>query len=120
MSSEVVMFERLDATVVATVTEPVLRGGFGSAVADAVLSKSAGGGAVLDLQNVHLIDSMCLGALVSLHRRMAGLGATLAIVNPSSDIAGMFRVTQLDKVLPVCRDVLAAVDLVSGKRAESA
>jgi anti-sigma B factor antagonist len=67
---------------------------------------------VLDLQNVQYMDSMCVGVLVELLTRLKEAGGNIALVNASGNIEYLFKLTRLDRVFPICRDVMKAIDAV--------
>jgi anti-sigma B factor antagonist len=67
---------------------------------------------VLDLQNVQYIDSTCVGVLVELLTRLKHAGGRIALANASSNIECLFKLTRLDRVFPICRDVMKALATV--------
>jgi anti-anti-sigma factor len=67
---------------------------------------------VLDLQNVQYMDSMCVGVLVELLTMLKEAGGRIALANASSNIECLFKLTRLDRVFPICRDVMKAIDVV--------
>lgn len=67
---------------------------------------------VLDLQNVQYMDSMCVGVLVELLTELKRAGGRIALANASSNIECLFKLTRLDRVFPICRDVMKAIDVV--------
>jgi anti-sigma B factor antagonist len=67
---------------------------------------------VLDLQNVQYMDSMCVGVLVELLTTLKEAGGRIALANASSNIECLFKLTRLDRVFPICRDVMKAIDVV--------
>jgi ABC-type transporter Mla MlaB component len=67
---------------------------------------------VLDLQNVQYMDSMCVGVLVELLTMLKEAGGNIALVNASGNIEYLFKLTRLDRVFPICRDVLKAIEVV--------
>jgi len=74
---------------------------------------------ILDVQNVQMMDSACLGALVKTFRTIDANGGRMAIVNTDRSVAYLFKLTKLDRVFPICTDVmsaLAAVERPSGMR----
>ncbi len=69
---------------------------------------------ILDLQNVSAMDSVCVGVLVEMLTQMQqtrGVGR-IALVNADGNVAYLFRITRLDRVFPICRDVMAALSAV--------
>lgn len=67
---------------------------------------------VLDIQNVQFMDSACLGCLVQALNRMARTGGRIALANTANSVQYLFRMTQLDRVFPICADVMAALTAV--------
>ncbi|MBX3377832.1 MAG: STAS domain-containing protein [Phycisphaeraceae bacterium] len=67
---------------------------------------------VLDLQNVQYMDSMCVGVLVELLTTLKEAGGRIALVNASSNVEYLFKLTRLDRVFPICRDVMKAIEAV--------
>jgi anti-anti-sigma factor len=67
---------------------------------------------VLDLQNVQYMDSMCVGVLVELLTVLKEAGGRIALANASSNIECLFKLTRLDRVFPICRDVMKAISVV--------
>ncbi len=69
---------------------------------------------ILDLQNVTAMDSACVSILISL---LTDLQAQpdrggIALVNASSNVSYLFKLTRLDRMFPICRDVMAALAAV--------
>lgn len=67
---------------------------------------------VLDLQNVQYMDSMCVGVLVELLTTLKEAGGRIALVNASANVEYLFKLTRLDRVFPICRDVMKAIEAV--------
>ena len=67
---------------------------------------------VLDLQNVSFIDSSTIGCLVETLNQLTRCGGRIALVNPASNVAHLFRITRLDRVFPMCSNVLAGIQLI--------
>lgn len=72
---------------------------------------------VLDIQNIQYMDSMCLGCLVESLNSMANTGGRIAIANGEQTVQQLFRMTRLDRVFPICRDVMAAIQAVEREAA---
>ena len=70
---------------------------------------------VLDIQNVQFMDSACLGCLVEALNKMARTGGRIALANTANSVQYLFRMTQLDRVFPICADVMAALAAVERK-----
>ena len=58
------------------------------------------------------MDSACLGALVELLTNMQSRGGRIALVNAGRNVEYLFRLTQLDRLFPICRDVMMAIEAV--------
>ncbi|MFG0252121.1 MAG: STAS domain-containing protein [Phycisphaerales bacterium JB038] len=67
---------------------------------------------VLDLQNVQYMDSACVGALVELLNRLQKRDGRIALVNAARSVEYLFKLTRLDRVFPMCRDVMSALQIV--------
>lgn len=74
---------------------------------------------VLDVCNVQHMDSSCLGCLVEALNRMAADGGRIALVNADHSVAYLFRMTRLDRVFPICSDVMAALKAMERASAEA-
>ena len=72
---------------------------------------------VLDIQNIQFMDSMCLGCLVETLNGMAESGGKIALANSDLNVQQLFRMTRLDRVFPICRDVMSALTAVERERA---
>lgn len=64
---------------------------------------------VFDLQNVTYMDSACIGALVELLTKIQSADGRIAMVNAGQSVAYLFRLTKLDRLFPICRDVMQAI-----------
>ncbi len=73
---------------------------------------------VLDVCNVQHMDSSCLGCLVEALNRMAASGGRIALVNADHGVQYLFRMTRLDRVFPICSDVMAALDAMERASAQ--
>lgn len=128
-------YDRLGQTLVGTPTVATLSGPDAGALAaelcEQIYAKTAGEGAgevdpetgeprppagvrhvVLDLQNVQYMDSMCVGVLVELLTTLKEAGGRIALVNASTNVEYLFKLTRLDRVFPICRDVMKAIEAV--------
>jgi anti-anti-sigma factor len=78
---------------------------------------------VFDIQNVMFMDSQCIGCLVHAMNELARQGGPntgIALANPRSSVAHLFRITRLDRVFPICADVLAAVNVLERRAGNAA
>lgn len=64
---------------------------------------------VLDLQNVDYLDSCCLNMLIVLLKTVREGGGRIAIASAQRSIAVLFKLTRLDSLFPIHRDVLSAI-----------
>lgn len=118
-------YDQLGQTLVATPTVPTLSGPDAAALASELCEKihdahhapdaAEKGGVrhiVLDLQNVQYMDSMCVGVLVELLTTLKEAGGRIALVNAAANVEYLFKLTRLDRVFPICRDVMKAIEAV--------
>jgi anti-sigma B factor antagonist len=66
----------------------------------------------LDLSKVNFIDSSGLGAILSLFKRMPK-GSELILSGATDPVAGMFKLTRLDRVFTMKKNVDEAVSALS-------
>lgn len=107
--------EHMGLTAVATLTVTELTQERGVEMLTDLLDELTESGArhfVLDIQNVQFMDSACLGCLVEALNRMAKSAGKIALANTANSVAYLFRMTQLDRVFPICNDVMAAITAV--------
>ena len=67
---------------------------------------------VFDLQNVTYMDSACIGVMVELLTRIQTAGGRIALVNAGQSVSYLFKLTRLDRLFPICRDVMQAIAAV--------
>jgi anti-anti-sigma factor len=67
---------------------------------------------VFDLQNVQYMDSGCIGVMVELLNSIQQSGGRIALVNAGHNVEYLFKLTRLDRLFPVCRDVMKAIAVV--------
>lgn len=65
---------------------------------------------VLDFQQVNFIDSSCLGALVSLAKKMREKNGDMKIARMSDDVRSIFQITRLDRVFDVYDKLEEAIE----------
>lgn len=121
VGSEIAQIDIIGGTAVVTLTIEELSSQQGAAMLADVLDQVVESGAnhiVIDIQNVIFMDSACIGTLVEALNRLAASGGRIALVNPASSVANIFRITRLDRVFPICSDVLAAIDIVEQRNKE--
>jgi len=107
--------ERLGTAVVVTVTVTDLSGGEATELVSQLLhvaETSETKHFVFDLQNVSFMDSSCVGAMVELLTILQKQGGRIAIVNAAQSVSYLFKLTRLDRLFPICRDVPTAVAAV--------
>ena len=107
--------EFINATAVVTFTVTDLTGLNATEGLTEFLDELINSGAVniiLDVQNVQEMDSACLGALVQVVRILDSCGGRMALVNTDRTVEYLFKLTRLDRVFPICTDVMAALGAV--------
>jgi len=107
--------EQMGQTAVATLTVTELTQEKGVEMLTDLLDELGETGSrhfVLDIQNVQFMDSACLGCLVEALNRMAKTSGKIALANTANSVQYLFRMTQLDRVFPICADVMAAITAV--------
>jgi len=107
--------EYVGGTAVATLTITDLCTGSGVEQLADLLYEMANSGSrrlVLDMQNVQAIDSACLGCLVNACNHLTDNGVQLAVANAGKTVHQVFKLTRLDRVFPICTNVMAAIEAV--------
>ncbi|MCA9285917.1 MAG: STAS domain-containing protein [Phycisphaerales bacterium] len=107
--------EFIGETAVATLTVTELSSGAGADQLATLLHELAETGArhfILDVQNVQHMDSGCLGVLVEATGQLAKHGGRIALVNADRGVSYLFKLTRLDRIFPICRDVMSALAAV--------
>jgi anti-sigma B factor antagonist len=112
---EIAEVEMIGEIAVATITmeELTLEGGV-MLLADMLDDLVASGirHLVLDIQNVRYMDSACVGCMVETLNKLTRSGGRIALANPASSVAYLFRLTRLDRVFPICGNAMAAVNTI--------
>lgn len=113
----VASFDQLGQTLVTTFTKRTISGDEAvSIVGDICARLASSSGAcrhiVLDLQNVEYMDSGCVGVLVDLLTRLHNAGGRIALANTAHNVEYLFKLTRLDRLFPICRDVMKAIEVV--------
>jgi anti-sigma B factor antagonist len=115
IGASIAEIELIGSTAVATLTVTELTAEEGAeGLAELLLDLTESGAKhfVLDIQNVQYMDSACLGCLVEFLNRMAASGGRIALANTARSVQYLFRLTRLDRVFPICKDVMAALEAV--------
>lgn len=115
ITNPIATIEHIGPTAVATVTVDRLSSSEGIAQLGELLNDLAEAGAknfVLDMQNVQHMESDCAASLVKSLNKLAGEGGRIAVVNPDHSIQSLFQTTQLDRLFPICHDVMGALTAV--------
>lgn len=69
-----------------------------------ILAEGVGSGhLLLDFSHVVALNSMELGTLVALHKRVESAGGRLTLFNLKSNVFRLFAITRLDTFLEICR-----------------
>lgn len=111
--------ELLGRTAIATVTVNELTGANASRLVNDLLAEFAEARVrhfVFDLQNVTYMDSACIGVMVELLTRIQSAGGRIALVNAGQSVTYLFKLTRLDRLFPICRDVMQAIAAVERGR----
>jgi len=64
---------------------------------------------VLDFTLVEYLSSAALGKLITMHKKTGTAGGKLALCSIQKDIMDVFKITQLNKVLSLCKDLDEAI-----------
>lgn len=107
--------EMMDDAAVVTITSDELSNVQGlESMSDLVdhLARTEARHYILDLQNVSHIDSACAGKLVEVMNSLSTRGGRLALVNPGHSVESVFKLTRLDRIFPICRDVMSGLRAV--------
>lgn len=115
MNNRIAEVQRIGPTAVATFTVTELTQEQGVSMLTELLDDLNNSGAthfVLDIQNVQFMDSACLGCLVEALNRLSAGGGRIALANTANSVQYLFKMTQLDRVFPICSDVMAALAAV--------
>jgi len=111
--------QMMGSAAVATLTVTELSQDEGAEqLADLLLELSETGATnfVLDVQNVQFMDTTCLGCLVAALNRLSADGGQIAVASPNHSVSYVFRLTRLDRVFRICKDVVSALNEFEGHR----
>lgn len=117
--SEIADIEMIGHTAVATITVTSLSGMDGAGRLAELLDEIADTVAldlILDVQNVSDMDSACLGVMVQAGNYMRQTGGQIAVVNADRTVQYLFKLTRLDRVFPICADVMTALKTIERQR----
>lgn len=107
--------QMMNTTAVATLTVTELTRGSGETQLAELLDELMQSGAtdfILDVQNVQYMDSACLGCLVAALNAQSARGGHIAMVNADRSVQYLFSLTRLDRVFPICPDVITALSTI--------
>jgi len=94
--------QRGDLAVV-TITGPIVLGEsarqFSETMAEILADE--GRGVIVDMEAINYVDSTGLGELVGHMQRFEDQGRTLALSRPDERVLSLFRLTGLDKQIPI-------------------
>lgn len=112
-------YEQLGETLVATVTVQALSGPDAQDLTTEVRrwlddtdAERPARHIVFDLQNVQYMDSGCIGVMVELLNAIQESKGRIALVNTGHNVEYLFKLTRLDRLFPICRDVMKAIEVV--------
>ncbi len=115
VNNGIATIDRIGPTAVATLTVPSLSTNEGVNLLMELFDEVSQFGAqslVLDLQNLEYLDSVCLGCLVQALNHAVQGGGRIALVNTDGNVQHLFRVTQLNRLFPICHDVPTALTAI--------
>ncbi len=72
-----------------------------------LMDELGGGRLYLNLEQVDYLNSTALGVFVGLHNKLHGLGGQLVLCKPSAQVAEIFLIARLYKVLDIRPEVPA-------------
>jgi len=64
----------------------------------------AGRHLLLDFTNVDYLNSIELGTLITLHKKVEAVSGRLTLFNLSAQVLMMFTITRLDTLLTICKE----------------
>ncbi len=115
VNNGIATIDRIGPTAVATITVESLATQQGVSLLMELFDEVSQFGAqslVLDMQNLDYLDSVCLGCLVQALNHAVEGGGRIALVNTEGNVQHLFRVTQLDRLFPICHDVPTALTAI--------
>ena len=68
---------------------------------------------VINFSKIKFLSSAVLGKLISLNKKLTGMKGRLAFCNINPDIMEVFKITRLDKLIPIYEEEQEAVKGVS-------
>ncbi len=98
--------ERSGALTILTFTADTIRN-VENVIARELETLNAGTGnqhLLLDFTHVEYLNSMELGTLISLHKRVEAAGGRLTLFNLNPQVFKVFTITHLDTLLEICRE----------------
>ena len=122
INSPIATVQYVGATAVATITSTDLIGtDCARAVSDLLAQLHSGGvkQVVLDAQSLQQVDQTVFAALVDACNRVVQDGGKVALAGAAATLQQAIRTTGLDRVFPLCGDVMAAMNAVE-RRASGA
>ncbi len=114
-NNAIATIDHIGPTAVATLTVTALSTSEGVGLLLELFDEVSHSGArslVLDVQNLEYVDSACLGCLVQALNNAIADGGRIAMVNTEGAVQELLRVTQLDRLFPICRDVPSALTAI--------
>ncbi len=115
VNNGIATIDRIGPTAVATLTVESLSTQQGVSLLLELFDEVSQFGAqslVLDMQNLEYMDSVCLGCLVQALNHAVEDGGRIALVNTEGNVQHLFRVTQLNRLFPICHDVPTALTAI--------
>jgi anti-anti-sigma factor len=72
-------------------------------------------GVVLDLANVHVVQSIMMGVLVTFQKKVREAGGSLKLCAVDPYVQNAFKLARLDQMLEICETEREAVDALRGQ-----
>lgn len=118
------ILDKIEDTAILTLTNPTLSGpDVAMRMRELLVNVRSQGSRhlILDLQNVVAMDSCCVGVLIEMLTEMqqSETGGRIALVNAGGNVEYLFRITRLDRVFPICRDVMSALTRIESVEEET-
>jgi anti-sigma B factor antagonist len=75
---------------------------------------------IIDLSGLNFLTSIGIGAIVAAHNQARDLNGHVSIVNPKPDVAGVLRLTRVDRLVPIFPTLESAQQALSDTQARGA
>ena len=123
VNSAIASVQFVGATAVATLTVTELLGPESAHEITSLFGRLHDGGVmqiVLDAQSVQQVDQAAFAALVGSCNTLVQAGGRVALAGATATLQQAMRTTGLDRVFPMCSDVMAAMNAVERRASTTA